>query len=89
MNKGELVAEVAKITCTRAEAMKAVDEFFDGIKKALKKGDRVVLVDFGTFSVAKRKARKGRNPQNGKEINIAAKKVPRFSAGKALKDSVK
>ena len=89
MNKGELIAEVAKVTCTKAEAGKAVDAILDGIKKALKKGDRVVLVDFGTFSVAKRSARKGRNPQTGKEINIAAKKVPKFTAGKALKYSVK
>jgi DNA-binding protein HU-beta len=65
------------------------DAFLEGIKKALKKGDRFVIVDFGTFSVAKRSARKGRNPQTCKEIKIAAKKVPRFTADKALKHSVK
>jgi DNA-binding protein HU-beta len=89
MNKEELVAEVAKTTCTKAEAGKAVDAFFEAVKKALKKGNRVVLVGFGTFSVAKRSARTGRNPQTGKPIKIAAKKVPKFTAGKALKDAVK
>ena len=58
-------------------------------RKALKKGDSVTLVGFGTFSVSKRKARKGRNPQTGEAIKIAAKKVPVFKAGKGLKDSVK
>jgi len=89
MNKEELVAEVAKTTCTKAEAGKAVDAFFEAVKKALKKGNRVVLVGFGTFSVVKRRARKGRNPQSGKEITIPAKKVPKFAAGKALKSAVK
>jgi DNA-binding protein HU-beta len=88
MNKEELIAEVAKITCTKAEAGKAVDALFEGVKKALKKGEKVTLVGFGTFSVAKRSARMGRNPQTGKPIKIAAKKVPKFAAGKALKSAV-
>ena len=89
MNKGDLINEVAKVTCSKSCAVKAVDGFLGAVKKALKKGDRVTLVGFGTFSVAKRSARKGRNPQNGKEIKIAAKKVPKFAAGKLLKDAVK
>ncbi|MEN6321181.1 MAG: HU family DNA-binding protein [Syntrophaceae bacterium] len=89
MNKGDIITEVAKVTCSKTEAVKAVDAFFGAIKKALKKGDKVALVGFGTFSVFKRSARKGRNPQTGKEIKIAAKKVPKFTAGKALKEAVK
>jgi len=61
----------------------------DGVKKSLKKGDKVTLIGFGTFSVTQRKARKGRNPQTGKEIKIPARKAPKFAAGKALKDGVK
>ena len=80
---------VAKTTCSKAEAVKAVNAFLEAIKKTLKKGEKVTLVGFGTFSVAKRSARKGRNPQTGKPIKIAAKKVPKFTAGKALKASVK
>ncbi|HEX7535369.1 MAG TPA: HU family DNA-binding protein [Syntrophales bacterium] len=89
MNKEELIAEVAKITCTKAEAGKALNAFLEAVKKALKKGDKVTLVGFGTFSVAKRSARMGRNPQTGKPIKIAAKKVPKFAAGKALRSAVK
>jgi DNA-binding protein HU-beta len=89
MNKEELIAEVAKITCTKVEAGKAVDALFEGVKKALKKGNRVILVGFGTFSVVKRSARKGRNPQTGKVITIPAKKVPKFAPGKALRSAVK
>ena len=89
MNKEELIAEVAKITCTKVEAGNAVDALFEGVKKALKKGNRVILVGFGTFSVVKRSARKGRNPQTGKVITIPAKKVPKFAAGKALRSAVK
>jgi nucleoid DNA-binding protein len=89
MNKEELIAEVAKVTCTKAEAGQALDAILVAIKKAMKKGDKVTLVGFGTFSVAKRAARKGRNPQTGAAIKIAAKKVPKFTAGKALKDAVK
>jgi DNA-binding protein HU-beta len=80
---------VAKETCTKAEAANAVNLVFDSIAKALKKGDSVTLVGFGTFLVRKRKARIGRNPQTGKEIKIAAKKVPAFKPGKELKNTVK
>jgi len=89
MNKGDIINEVAKATCSKAEAGKAVKVFLETIKKALKKGDKVTLVGFGTFSVVKRSARTGRNPQTGKPIKIKAKKVPKFTAGKALKGSVK
>jgi nucleoid DNA-binding protein len=88
MNKGDIVSEVAKVTCSKAEAEKAVNVILESFKKALKKGDKVTLVGFGTFSVAKRSARMGRNPQNGNPIKIAAKKVPKFTAGKALKGAV-
>ena len=89
MNKGDLVNVVAKSTCTKAEAAKVVDAVLGAIKKSLKKGESVTLVGFGTFKIAKRSARSGRNPQTGKPIKIAAKKVPKFTAGKALKDAVK
>jgi nucleoid DNA-binding protein len=80
---------VAKVTCSKKEASSAVDAALAAIKKALKKGDAVTLVGFGTFGVKKRKARVGRNPQTGKVLKIAAKKVPVFKAGKGLKDAVK
>lgn len=89
MNKGDMIDVVAKTTCSKAEAIAAVNAFLEAIKKALKKGNKVTLVGFGTFSVAKRSARTGRNPQTGKPIKIAAKKVPKFTAGKALKAFVK
>jgi len=89
MNKGDLVNEVAKVVGTKKEAQSAVDTVFASITKALKKKDTVTLVGFGTFKVEKRKARKGRNPQTGEEIKIKAKKVPKFIAGKALKETVK
>ena len=88
MNKGDLVNEVAKVVDTKREAQEAVDCVFDSITEALKKKDAVTLVGFGTFKVSKRNARKGRNPQTGEEINIKAKNVPKFVAGKALKDSL-
>ena len=88
MNKGDLVNEVAKIVNTKREAQAAVDCVFSTITKALKKKDPVTLIGFGTFKVAQRKARTGRHPQTGEEIQIKAKKVPRFVAGKALKDAV-
>ncbi len=90
MTKAELVDKMAKdAKVTKAAANKAIDSFVDGVKKALKKGEKVTLIGFGTFSVTQRKARKGRNPQTGKEIKIAARKAPKFSAGKALKTAVK
>ncbi len=87
MNKGDLVKEVAKVVNTKKEAQAAVDCVFSTITKALKK-NTVTLVGFGTFKVAQRKARKGRNPQTGAEIKIKAKKVAKFVPGKALKDAV-
>jgi nucleoid DNA-binding protein len=88
MNKAQLIDEVTKVTCSKKEADLAVNAMFAAIQKALKKGDTVAIAGFGTFGVAKRKARKGRNPQTGEEIKIAAKKVPVFKAGKGLKDTV-
>lgn len=88
MNKGDLVNEVAKVVSTKKEAQAAVDCVFQSITKALKKKDSVTLVGFGTFKVAKRKARKGRNPRTGEEIKVKAKRVPKFVPGKTLKDAV-
>jgi len=89
MNKGDLINEVAKVVSTKKEAQDAVDCVFSSITKALKKGDAVALVGFGTFKVMKRKARKGRNPQTGEEIKIKASKAPKFTPGKSLKEAVK
>ncbi len=88
MNKGDLINEVAKVVGTKKEAQAAVDCIFSTITAALKKKNDVMLVGFGTFKVSKRKARTGRNPQTGETIKIKAKTVPRFVAGKALKDAV-
>lgn len=89
MNKTELVSSVAEKTeLTKKDAEKAVNAVFASIEEALAKGDKVALVGFGTFEVRERAARKGRNPQTGEEITIAAAKVPAFKAGKALKDAV-
>jgi DNA-binding protein HU-beta len=90
MTKAELIAKVAKeAKITKVAAGKSIDAVIDGITKALKKGDRVSLVGFGSFSVSKRKARTGRNPQTGKAIKIAARKVAKFKAGSALSKAVK
>jgi len=89
MNKADLVNEVAKVVKTKKEAQAAVDCVFLTITNALKEGDAVTLVGFGTFKVQERKARQGRNPQTGAQIFIEARKVPRFVAGKALKDGVR
>ena len=89
MNKGDLVNEVSKVLTTKKDAQAAVDCVLSNITKALENGDSVSLVGFGTFKVAERKARKGRNPRTGEEINIAASKVPKFVAGKVLKEAVK
>ena len=88
MNKGDLVVEVAKFVSTKKEAKAAVDCIFSTISTALKKKQSVTLIGFGTFKVEKRKARKGRNPKTGEAIKIKAKNVPKFVAGKALKDAV-
>ena len=89
MNKGDLINEVAKVVSTKREAQAAVDCVFSSIINALKKEGTVTLIHFGTFKVNERKARTGRNPQTGETIQINAKKVPKFVAGKALKDAVK
>ena len=89
MNKGDLVNEVAKVVGTKKEAQAAVDCVIESITKSLKKKNSVTLVGFGTFSVANRAARTGRNPQTGKEIKIAARNVARFKAGSKLADAVK
>jgi len=89
MNKGDLVKEVAKVVNTKKEAQAALDCVFSSITKALKKKDTVTLVGFGTFKVGQRKARKGRNPQTGKEMEIKAKTVAKFAPGKALKNAVR
>jgi DNA-binding protein HU-beta len=88
MNKADLVNQVAKVVNTKKQAQKALDCVFTTITKALKRRNTVTLIGFGTFKVAQRKARRGRNPQTGAVINISAKKVPRFVPGKALKDAV-
>jgi DNA-binding protein HU-beta len=89
MNKADFVGAVADAAeLTKADAGRAVDAVIEVIKKALKKGDDVTLVGFGTFSVRKRAARQGRNPQTGATIKIKASNNPAFKAGKALKDAV-
>lgn len=89
MTKEELIAKAAQDAgISKTEAGKALKSIFDGIEDALKKGDKVSLVGFGTFSVTKRAARKGRNPATGKEINIPAANIPKFKPGKKLKDAV-
>ncbi|MGA9667052.1 MAG: HU family DNA-binding protein [Gallionella sp.] len=89
MNKSDLVDAIAKSSdISKAAAARALDATVDTIKKALKKGDTVSLVGFGTFKVGKRAARNGRNPRTGATIKIKAAKVPKFSAGKGLKDAV-
>jgi len=89
MNKAELVEAVAtEAKLTKADAARAIDAFITNTTKALKKGDKVSLVGFGTFSVNKRAARTGRNPQTGKTIQIKAKKVAKFKAGSELASTV-
>ena len=90
MTREELIAKMAKdVDITKTQASAAVKSFLDGVTKSLKKGSKVSFVGFGTFEVAKRKARTGRNPQTGETIKIKAAKVPKFRAGKALKDAVR
>lgn len=89
MNKTELVAAIAeKADLSKKDAEAALKAFTEVIADALKKGDKVQLVGFGTFEVSERAARTGRNPQTGEEMNIPASKAPKFKAGKALKDMV-
>jgi len=90
MTKAELIASIGKdAKISKAAAEKAVNAFSSAVTKALKKGDKLTLTGFGTFSVAKRRARMGRNPQTGKEIKIAATRVAKFKAGNLLKSAVK
>lgn len=89
MNKSELVNAIATSTgLTKAAAGRAVDATTAAITNTLKKGEAVTLVGFGTFKVSQRAARNGRNPRTGKDIHIAARKAPGFTAGKTLKDAV-
>ena len=90
MNKQDLIAKIVKDTgATKAAAGKMLDSTLDTIGKALKKGDAITFVGFGTFKTSIRKARTARNPRTGEPIKIAKRRVPRFSAGKSLKDLVK
>lgn len=90
MNKAQLASEVAKKTkLSKAKALEAVNSAFEAIKSSLRKGQRVQLVGFGSFLVKQRKARTGRNPKTGEVIQIKAKKVPAFSAGAELKNSLR
>jgi len=89
MNKAEFVSAVADASdMSKVDAAKAVEAIIEVVKKALKKGDQVSLVGFGTFVVRKRAARTGRNPRTGQQIKIKASKNPSFKAGKALKDAI-
>ena len=89
MNKTDLINKVSEVLNSKKDAQVAVDRTIRAITEALSNNDFVALVGFGTFKVANRKARKGRNPQTGKEINIPARNVPKFVPGKALKEAVK
>ena len=89
MNKTELVAAIAEKTeLSKKDAEKALKAFTDVVAEELKKGEKIQLVGFGTFEVAEREAREGRNPRTGETMTIAASKSPKFKAGKALKDSL-
>lgn len=89
MNKSELVDQIAKdADITKAQANAALDSFTNTVVGTLKGGDKITLVGFGTFSVSERSARTGRNPQTGKEIQIAAKNVAKFKAGKGFQDQL-
>ena len=90
MTKRELIARIGKdVRISKASAEKAINVFTNSVMKALKKGDKLALTGFGTFSVAKRRARTGRNPKTGKEIKIPATRVAKFKAGNLLKSAVK
>ena len=89
MNKAEFISDVSDAaSLTKVDGAKEVEAFIEVVKKALKKGDSVALVGFGTFVVRKRAARTGRNPRTGQQIKIKASKNPSFKAGKALKDAI-
>ncbi len=89
MNKAELIEKIAKdANMTKAQANEAIDSFTSAVVATLKKGDKVTLIGFGTFSVTARAARNGRNPQTGATIKIKARKVPKFKAGKDFSESI-
>ena len=89
MNKSELISFMAKeAEATKGNALNLLDAFIEGVTSALKSGDNVTLVGFGTFQVKERSAREGRNPKTGETIKIAASIVPSFKAGKSLKEAV-
>jgi len=89
LNKSDLIGDVAAATgMTKKDVEKTVNAFISSIEEALKAGDKVQLIGFGTFEVRERQARKGRNPQTGKEITIAATKVPAFKVGKGFKEAI-
>ncbi|HHJ39958.1 MAG: DNA-binding protein HU [Methylothermaceae bacteria B42] len=89
MNKAELIDAIAdKANLTKADAARALDAFIDSVTEALKKGDNVTLIGFGTFTVKERKERQGRNPRTGEPMTIKAAKIPAFKPGKSLKDAV-
>ena len=89
MNKGELIEAIARdASITKAQAQAALDAFVSNVQKSLKGGDKVALVGFGTFSASTRAERMGRNPQTGQAIRIPARRVAKFSAGKALKEAI-
>ncbi len=90
MTKAELIDKIASgAALSKTDGAKALDSTLNAIKASLKRGQKVTLVGFGTFSTTKRKARKGRNPRTGQVINIPAARVPKFTSGKALKDAVR
>ncbi len=89
MNKGDLIEKiVGDVNITKADAGRVLESVIEGITQSLKKNDRTTISGFGTFSVSKRKARVGRNPQTGEPINIPARRVARFTAGKELKEAL-
>jgi DNA-binding protein HU-beta len=90
MNRADLVTRIAKdADITKRQAEKALNALVSGVQEALSKGDSITLVGFGTFSVMSRAARKGRNPQTGREIFIPASKTPKFKPGKSLREAIK
>jgi DNA-binding protein HU-beta len=90
MTKAEIIEKMAKdADISKAEAREGLESFINSVKKTLKKGNKVTLVGFGTFSIAKRKSRNGRNPRTGETIKIKSSKAPKFTATKAFKDSFK
>jgi DNA-binding protein HU-beta len=90
VNKAELVSRVARETgVTKADVLRVLDGVLEAVARSLRKGERVTLVDFGTFLVTRRRARPGHNPRTGQAMRIPARKWPRFAAGKALRDLVR